>query len=38
MYRGRVVKIYESKPEGRREEEDGWKDLDWDGNRRQWRG
>jgi len=29
MYQGRVVnKIFESKPEGRREEEGGWEDLD----------
>lgn len=36
-YHGRVVnKIFESKPEGRKEE--GWEDLDCDGNIRQWRG
>jgi hypothetical protein len=29
MHRERVVnKIFESKPEGTRQEEDGWKDLD----------
>jgi len=35
MYQGRVGnKIFERKPEGRSEEEGGWEDLDWDGNRR----